>query len=401
MGRLNETRVLLGVSGGIAAYKAPALVRALQAEGAKVRVVLTKSAEEFVSPLVLQTLTASPVGRSLFDPGWELQIGHIELARWADVVLVAPATANVIGKLANGIADDLLTTVLLATTAPVLIGPAMNTQMLSHAAVRQNLARLRARAGHTIVEPDEGSLACGEVGPGRLPDPDAWIAEIERVRGGGLLAGRRVCVTAGPTREHFDPVRFNSNPSSGKMGYAIARAAWAAGADVSLISGPVALAAPYGVPVQRVETAEDMYHAVMRTPSDLLIMAAAVADYRPDETLSEKKKKEEGDWVPRLVRTRDILAELNASPQRPPVVVGFAAETEDIEGNALGKLERKGLDGIIANSVKGPSGAFGNDENHVVLLTRAGARAEEGPAPKWSIARSIVAWAATLPPRNA
>jgi phosphopantothenoylcysteine decarboxylase/phosphopantothenate--cysteine ligase len=393
---LRGRRVLLGVSGGIAAYKAPQLVRDLRAAGAEVRVVLTRGAAEFVSPMALQVVSGNRVGTELFELSFEHEIGHIELARWADVVLIAPATANCVARLANGMADDLLTTVVLATRAPVVVAPAMNTQMLGHAATQENLARLGAREGVCVVPSDAGELACGEVGAGRLPDGPVLIAELERALAPRLLAGRRVTITAGPTREHFDPVRFISNPSSGRMGYALAQAARACGADVTLVSGPVAIAPPWGVRVARVETAAEMRDAVAEHRADILIMAAAVADYTPAERLDQKKKKSDGDWVPRLVRTVDILAEVSAGAARPTLVIGFAAETEHIEENALRKLFGKRLDGIVANSVAGTEGAFGNGTNRVTMMAPSHPKVVAGPAPKEEVAYAIIDWIGTL-----
>jgi phosphopantothenoylcysteine decarboxylase/phosphopantothenate--cysteine ligase len=398
---MNETwsgrRVLLGAGGGIAAYKAPELVRALTREGAQVRVVLTESAEQFVSPLALQALSQQPVGRSLFDPGWEHQIGHIELARWADAIIVAPATANLVARLAHGMADDLLTTVILASRAPVLVCPSMNTQMLAHAATQANLEILRQRAGCVVVAPDAGDLACGETGAGRLPDPDVILQHLGRTLAPQRLAGQHVVVTAGPTREAFDAVRFLSNRSSGKMGYALALEAWRAGARVTLISGPVTLPPPAEVHLVRVTSAAQMHQAVLDARAEVLIMAAAVADYTPAELVTHKRKKSAGDWTPTLVRTRDILSDLAEHPQRPPVVVGFAAETEEVEAYAQGKLDRKRLDGIVGNSVAGPDGAFENDHNTVVLLAPQRPAVHLGPAPKRAVARGIIDWIASLP----
>lgn len=392
MSRLRGKKILLGVGGGIAAYKAPALVRALKQQGAEVRVVLTRAGEAFVTPMTLQVVSEERVATTLLDPAFEHEIGHIALARWADVILLAPATADLIGRMRMGLADDLLTTILLATTAPIVVAPSMNTRMLEHEAVQENLAVLRTRSRVTLVEPDAGVLACKETGAGRLPDPDVLIAALDRALHGHRMVGRRVVVTAGPTREFFDPVRFLSNPSSGKMGYSLAAAAWAAGADVTLVSGPVHLPPPHGVRVHRVVSAQEMHDAVMGHPCDVLIMAAAVADYTPNERLEHKRKKDAGPWDPSLGRTVDILATLAKHPARPPVVIGFAAETTDVLENAVRKLELKALDGIVANSVYGPTGAFGNDESTVILLSRGGHRHEFGPSPKREVADHIIEW---------
>lgn len=395
MSGLEGRRIVLGVGGGIAAYKAAELVRVLRREGAEVRVVMTASAEEFITPLTLQALSGHRVGRSIFDASFEEEIGHIELARWAELLIVAPATANLVARLRAGMADDLLTTIALATTAPVLVCPAMNTQMWGHPAVQENVAVLSARRRTSVLMPDEGVLACREVGPGRLPDPPVLVAHADRLLHGRLLSGKRVVVTAGPTREFFDPVRFLSNPSSGKMGYSLAAAAWAEGAEVRLITGPVSLTPPVGCEVVPVVAADEMRDAVLASAADILIMAAAVADYTPSERLPQKRKKMAGPWDPKLRRTPDILTDLGGHRDRMPVVIGFAAETDDIIPNAIRKLETKGLDGIVANSVYGPTGAFGNDASTVTLIRRGGHRHEFGPSPKREVARHIVEWIAS------
>ncbi|MFT6399106.1 MAG: phosphopantothenoylcysteine decarboxylase/phosphopantothenate--cysteine ligase [Bradymonadia bacterium] len=390
MTRLAGKRIVLGVGGGIAAYKAPTLVRALREQGALVRVVLTEGGASFVSQLALQVVSENRVGRSLLDPASEYEIGHIETARWADVVLVAPATANLIARIRAGMADDLLTTVVLATMAPLVLAPSMNTQMLRASATQENLEVLRSR-GAMVVIPDVGELACKEVGAGRLPDPLVLIAEVERALTPQRLAGVKVTVSAGPTREHFDPVRFLSNPSSGKMGYAIAAAAFAEGADVILISGPSSLDIPPGVRRRSVTTAAEMCAAVQAAGGDVLIMAAAVADWTPGERDSEKRKKRDGDWQPTLVRTTDILREVSGSGHRPRVVIGFAAETQDVLGNAREKLASKNLDAIVANDVS--VGGFGTDGNAVTLIT-ATEEKPFGPAPKRVIGDHIIDWVA-------
>lgn len=388
-------RILLAVTGGIAAYKAAGIVRHLIGLGAEVRVVMTASAEEFITPLTLEVLSERPVVTELFRPGAESEIGHIELARWPELVLIAPATANVIAKMRHGFADDLLTTILLATTAKILVCPAMNTQMLMHPATQENIAALRARANTHILEPDAGHLACGEVGAGRLPDPDVIEDALAMVLEPKPLAGVSMLVNAGPTREHFDPVRFLSNPSTGKMGYALATKARHLGATVTLVSGPTALAAPRGVPTIPVVSAADMRDAVLSQRADVVVLSAAVADYTPAESLEHKRKKDEGPWSPALARTDDILATLGRSEQRPRTLVGFAAETRDIEAHARKKLESKRLDGIVANNVGGPNGAFGNEENTVTLIDRHATRALPS-ASKIEIAREICLWIADL-----
>lgn len=394
--RLNARRVVVGVGGGIAAYKAAELVRALTKAGAEVRVVMTESATRFVTPLTFQALSGHPVGTSLFDPGYEHEIGHIELARWADAIIVAPATANLIARMAHGMADDLLTTVLLATRARVLVCPAMNTQMLKHPATVANLETLAARDGVVVVPSDHGELACHEVGAGRLPDAPVIVDWCARALATGALRGRRVVVSAGPTREHFDPARFLSNPSSGAMGFALAAAAWEEGADVTLVAGPVSLATPTGVTRIDVRSAADMADAVGRPEADVLVMAAAVADWAPSEQAEHKRKKGEGPWSPTLERTPDILAAIGSSSSRPRLLIGFAAETRDIETYAQQKLEAKRLDGIVANDVGGDTGAFGNPDNTVSLLSNRLETRRVGPLPKRDVAAYIVRWLVDL-----
>ena len=396
---LHGKRVILGISGGIAAYKGPALVRALVEAGAEVRVILTRSAVEFVAPLALQAVSHNAVGLDLFDPAYEAQIGHIELARWADAVLVAPTTANLLARLAYGLCDDLLTTVLCATRAPVVLAPAMNSQMLAHPAVQANLALLAAREGHLIVQPDQGALACQEIGPGRMPDPEVLIAALAGALSPRRLEGRRALITAGPTREAIDPVRFLSNPSSGKMGFAVARAAALLGARVTLVAGPVSLPDPVGVERIDVVSAEEMFEAVMARVQhpdpdqrpEVVVKAAAVADWRPAQVADHKVKKTEGEQLTLVMeRTRDIRAGLGALPDdRRPILVGFAAETRDLDRYALDKLNRKNLDMIVANQVSGPTSAFGADLNAVTLFDRQGGRVDLGPAPKDEIAAGI------------
>ena len=396
MSSLRGIKVLLGVSGGIAAYKSAALIRHLRGQGCVVRVVMTAAAREFITPLTLEVLSEHPVTTELFQPGFESEIGHIELARWPDVVLVAPATANVIAKARAGIADDMLTTILLATTARVLWCPAMNTQMLGHPATVENVEALRQRRLNHVLDPDAGELACHEVGAGRLPDPPVIEAALRRVLTPQLLAGRRVLITAGPTREYFDPVRFLSNPSTGRMGYALAEACAAAGATVTLVSGPTTLPAPWNVRVVRVGSARQMRDAVFAEPCDIAVMAAAVADWRPSEQLPHKRKKATAPWIPTFERTDDILAQLSESPQRPALLVGFAAETEHVIDNARIKLERKGIDGIVANDVGGSNGAFGNPNNTVTLIDAHGGSRVLPEAGKRDIADEICRWIATL-----
>lgn len=370
--RLEGKTIVVGLSGGIACYKAAELVRALVRAGATVRVMMTAAAQEFITPLTLQTLSGHPVATNTFDLTQESQIGHIQLADAADAIVIAPATANVIGKIANGIGDDVLTTVLLATRAPVVIAPAMNVNMYENPLVQGNLNRLRAGGFH-IVEPGEGFLACGWEGKGRLADLDVLLAEIERVLSPQDLRGERVLVTAGPNREPIDPVRFISNRSTGKMGFAVAAAAWRRGAEVTLVAGPTALATPHGVRRRDVSSAEEMRAAVVDefATTSILFMAAAVADYRPARVAQEKLKKGSGRLVLELDRTVDILAEL-APRKGERFVVGFAAETEQVIANAERKLEEKNLDLIIANDVASSETGFAVDTNAVTMIDRSG-----------------------------
>ncbi len=370
---LNGRQILLGVSGGIAAYKAADVASQLGKRGATVTAVMTRAACEFITPLTLQTLTRRPVVTTLFDASAPDEIEHIALARAADLVVIAPCTANVLAKLAHGIADDPLTTICLATEAPLLLAPAMNTKMWEHDATRANVATLRDR-GASIVAPDEGELACGEVGPGRLATVDKILAAVERQLARPQdLAGAHVVVTAGPTREAIDPIRFISNYSSGKMGFALAEAAAARGARVTLVSGPTQLAAPAGVDTVRVETAAEMADAVFAAAGDaqVFIGAAAVADFTPVAPADQKIKK--GESAPRLdlKPTTDILATL-AQEGTGRLHVGFSMETDCVERYAREKLERKRLDLIVANDVTQDGAGFGHDTNAVMILDRQG-----------------------------
>jgi len=382
-------RVVLGVSGGVAAYKSAELVRRLRERGCEVRVVLTDAGRAFITPLTLQAVSGNPVRTELLDPAAEAGMGHIELARWAEVVLAAPASADLMAKLAHGLADDLLTTLSLATTAPLVLVPAMNRQMWAAAATQANRRLLEAR-GARLMGPLEGEQACGETDPGRMLEPVDIVARLLDAPAGGPLAGRRVLVTAGPTREPLDPVRYISNHSSGKMGYALAAAAAEAGAAVTLVSGPTALAAPPGVERVAVTTAQEMFEAVMARVQacDVFIAAAAVADYRADAASREKIKKGEGGLEIRLVQNPDILAEVAALPDAP-FTLGFAAETGDVEENALAKLRRKSLDMIAANRVGVPESGFDSDRNAVVVLWEGGQR-ELPLASKTELARTLV-----------
>jgi phosphopantothenoylcysteine decarboxylase/phosphopantothenate--cysteine ligase len=389
---LEGRRAVLGVGGGIAAYKAAEIVRLLAkppeegGEGAaEVRVVMTEAATRFVTPLTFQTLSGHPVGTTLWDLTAESEIGHVALAQRADLVVVAPATADLIGRYAGGLADDLLTTVLLATTAPVAVAPAMNPAMWRHPAVEANVAVLRQR-GVAVIDPVEGPLASrAEVaaGPGRMAEPAAVVEALGDLLAPKDLAGLPVLVTAGPTREALDPVRFLTNRSSGRMGCAIARAARRRGARVTLVAGPLEVPEPGGVEVVRVETAAEMAEAVLGRAADaaVVVMAAAVADYRPVRPEAQKVKKQAGQegWQVELVRNLDILAELGrrrregqGAGRRGPVLVGFAAETADLVHHAREKLVAKGADLIVANDVTAPGSGFGAETNQVVLVSGAG-----------------------------
>jgi len=366
--------IVLGVSGGIAAYKSVELLRQLVKSGASVRVLMTENAGWFVGSLTFEALSGKPVCSDLFKAGHDASIGHIAWAEEADAVVVAPATANVIGKLAGGIADDALTTFMLAVTAPVLICPSMNTDMYLSPAVQRNLDRLE-RYGHQVLRPDSGELACGVIGPGRLPEPEEIRNRLVKLMLSGDLSGKQVLVTAGPTQEPMDPVRFISNPSSGKMGYAIAAAAEQRGGRVTIVSGPTALADPYGVTVIRVQTAQQMADAVFTSAdqADIIIKAAAVSDYRPEETSGEKIKKNSQDLLVKLVRTTDILAEIGKH-KGDRFLVGFAAETQGLDRHAIEKLSRKNLDMIVGNIVKGAETAFGSDRNQASFYYRDGSQ---------------------------
>ena len=376
-------RVLLGISAGIAAYKSALLARLLKQAGCEVRVVMTQGAQAFITPLTLQALTGETVRTSLLDPEAEAGMGHIELARWADTILIAPATADLMARLAVGMADDLLTTLCLASDAEKVMAPAMNQAMWAHPATQRNAIRL-AEDGWRLLGPDSGDQACGDVGPGRMLEPEAILEALRVAEGAantdkGPASGLTITITAGPTREPLDPVRYLSNHSSGKMGYALAEAAAALGARVKLISGPVALACPTGVECLEVETAREMHAAAQRLApeSDLFIGCAAVADYRSETAAEHKIKKVEGEdaLTLRLVKNPDIIAAVAALPEASrPLVVGFAAETRDVERYARDKLARKGLDMVVANDVSCEGLGFGADDNAAVLLWRAGPR---------------------------
>ncbi|MCC5861008.1 MAG: bifunctional phosphopantothenoylcysteine decarboxylase/phosphopantothenate--cysteine ligase CoaBC [Gammaproteobacteria bacterium] len=388
-----QQRVLLGVTGGIAAYKSAELVRALRERGCEVQVVMTRGAREFIGAATLQALSGRPVREDLWDAAAEAAMGHIELARWADCVLIAPATAQCLARLAHGLADDLLSTLCLATDAPVYLAPAMNRLMWAHPATRANCEVLAAR-GVTLLGPGIGDQACGETGPGRMLEPQALVAAVLKDPA-GPLAGRTVMITAGPTREPIDPVRYLTNRSSGKMGFALAAAAREAGARVVLVTGPVALATPPGVERVDVETAAELHEAVHRRVGDcdIFIGAAAVADYRPREYAGEKIKKRDATLTLTLDRSPDVLASVAALASRP-FTVGFAAETCEVERHAREKLARKQLDMIVANQV-GPGRAFDTEDNELLVLWPEEGCQVFARAPKRELAEALIALIAT------
>ncbi len=373
---LSGKHILLGITGGIAAYKCPDLVRHLKKAGAQVRVVMTESASHFVTPMTLQALSGNAVSRDLFDPSAELSMSHIELAKWADLLLIAPATANIIAKMANGIADDLLSTICLATPAKLVIAPAMNQQMYKAAATQQNLASLASR-NTLILGPDDGFQACGDFGPGRMVEPATIVEHVEGYfLATATLVGTEITITAGPTIEELDPVRYISNYSSGKMGYAIAQAAAEMGATVNLISGPVNLATPNNVNRINVKSANEMCDAALKlaTKSSIFISCAAVADYRAETIAKQKIKKtdDNNELVIKLVKNPDIVASIAALKKGRPFVVGFAAETNNIKAYALKKLTTKNLDLICANDVSDKSIGFNSDQNALTIYWQNG-----------------------------
>ncbi|MEP6222069.1 bifunctional phosphopantothenoylcysteine decarboxylase/phosphopantothenate--cysteine ligase CoaBC [Marinobacter sp.] len=384
-------RILLGVTGGIAAYKSAELVRLLKKSGHEVRVVMTRGAEAFVTPLTFQALSGEPVRTSLLDPEAESGMGHIELAKWADQVVIAPASADFIARLAQGMADDLLTTLCCATEAPIAVAPAMNQAMWGNRRTQRNIGLLAADAQVTLWGPGQGAQACGDVGAGRMLEPTVLFDLISAATN-GPLAGRRVVITAGPTREPIDPVRYISNYSSGKMGYALASAARMAGANVVLVSGPVSIEAPAGVEVRSVTTAQDMLEyasGAVDEGCDLFIATAAVADYRPDSCAGDKIKKTDEGMSLSLVRNPDTLAAIAARADAP-FTVGFAAETRDVEHYALDKLTRKKLSMIVANDVSAPGLGFNSDNNAVIAFWPQG-REAIGPDTKLAIAERLIA----------
>jgi len=393
-------RILLIVGGGIAAYKSLELVRRLKERGASVRVILTSGGAEFVTPLSFSVLSEDKTFTDLFDLKDEAEIGHIRLSREADLVVVAPATADLLAKMATGLAGDLASTVLLATDKRVLVAPAMNVRMWQHPATRRNVASLRADGIH-FVGPEEGEMACGEHGPGRMAEPASIVEAIARLFEGkrqGPLSGRHVLITSGPTHEPLDPVRYIANRSSGKQGHALARAALALGAHVTLVSGPVTLPDPEGVDVVKVETAQEMLDAVLDAlPADIAICAAAVADWHAAAQGAQKLKKTSGaDVSLTLEQNPDILATIAiGGPQRPDLVIGFAAETENVVDNALSKRRAKGADWIVANDVSAETGIMGGDRTRVHLVTGAGVE-DWPPMTKDEMAARLLARAAEV-----
>ena len=371
---IDKKNIVLGVSGGIAAYKSAEFLRLLVKNGAKVRVIMTQNANAFVGPVTFEALSGQKVCTSLFERDGDASIKHIDWAAEADAVVIAPATANVVGKFAHGIADDALSTFILAVTCPVLVCPSMNTQMFESRSVQRNLDRLKAD-GYFVIDPESGELACGTIGPGRLPEPEDILDRLLYTLYPKDLAGEHILVTAGPTCEHFDPVRFISNPSTGKMGFAVARAAEHRGGKVSLVTGPTNLADPNHVSVIRVRTAQEMAAEVFERmdASDIIIKTAAVSDYRPQDQVRYKIKKGEEEHVLVLEKNLDILKELGRR-KKHQILVGFAAETENLEENAAKKLAEKHLDIIAGNLIGEPSSGFGTDTNTVTLFYKDGTK---------------------------
>jgi len=387
---IKNKNIVIGVCGGIAAYKSIELLRLLQKRGANVRVIMTHNAKAFVGPLTFEALSGRSVCTSLFEKGEDVSIKHIQWANEADAVIIAPATANIIAKLANGLADDALSTFMLAVKSPVILCPSMNTNMYENRAVQRNLDVLEAD-GYHIVEPGEGELACGTSGAGRLPEPAYIVDRLLNRLAPKDLKGKRVLVTAGPTRENIDPVRFISNPSSGRMGYAVARAAEFRGAKVVLIAGPTNLPDPVNIDVVKVRTAGDMALAVFdhMDDSDIIIKVAAVSDYRPKERAERKIKKQKDEIVLPLQKTQDILKEVGMR-KKDRVLVGFAAETEDLEKNAGKKLFEKNLDIIVGNLVNQPRSGFGTDTNKVILFYKDGTKEDLPEMEKDAVAHILL-----------
>ena len=394
MSSLSQKRIILGITGGIAAYKSAEITRRLQDEGAEVRVVMSESAQEFIRPLTLQALSGNPVHTDLLDPEAEAAMGHIELARWADLVLIAPATANFVATLNQGSANDLMSSICLATTAPVMIAPAMNQAMWSNSASQQNIESLKQREV-IILEPDNGIQACGDVGPGRLPQPETIVRQVGSVFKTGEMTGKKVVITAGPTREAIDPVRYISNHSSGKMGYAIADAMIDAGAEVILISGPVSLKQPDRCTLVSVTSAHEMLEAATEAAkgTNIFISAAAVADYYITETSDQKIKKKSDKMTLNLAKTPDIVSIIKENNPKL-FVLGFAAETQKVEQYAREKLARKNLDAIIANDVSREDIGFNSDDNEALWVEQESTH-HFSKCNKAQLARDLVALLAT------
>ncbi|EUJ24632.1 phosphopantothenoylcysteine decarboxylase/phosphopantothenate--cysteine ligase [Listeria grandensis FSL F6-0971] len=394
---LDGKNILLAVSGGIAVYKAVALTSKLTQAGANVKVMMTKSAQEFVPMLSFQVLSRNDVYTDTFDEKDSGVVAHINLADWADLVIVAPATANVIGKMANGIADDMVTTTLLATEAPIWVAPAMNVHMIAHPAVVRNINQLYAD-GVRFIEPSEGYLACGYVGRGRLEEPERIVGHLTSffAEKNTTLAGRKVVVTAGATIEKLDPVRYFTNHSTGKMGFAIAETAARYGAEVVLVTSSTKLPVPHGVQAVYIETAQEMYHEVMKQQdsADIFVMSAAVADYTPKVIHEHKIKKQPGDFAVEMVRTKDILAEIGQHKRAEQVVIGFAAETQNVKENALKKLHAKNADMIVANNVAQIGAGFGVDTNQVTFYGQEDSERVFPMLSKQEVAREIIEQAA-------
>ncbi|KFA88505.1 bifunctional phosphopantothenoylcysteine decarboxylase/phosphopantothenate--cysteine ligase CoaBC [Archangium violaceum] len=401
---LQGRRVIVGVGGGIAAYKACELVRELGRAGAQVRVAMTEAAKQFVTPLTFQALSGHPVLTDYFDPAQEGNFGHLDLARWAELYVVAPTTADLLARIRAGMGNDAVTTSLLAFRGPVLLAPAMNVAMWENERTQENVAALRAEPRFQFVGPGAGMLACGDVGAGRLAEVGAIVEAAASLFAPGPLAGRHVLISAGPTREYLDPVRFISNPSTGKMGMALAEAARGMGAKVTVVLGPVGVVERSGYEVVDVVSAEDMAREVLARVDgvDCFIASAAVSDWKPETRASQKVKKSEGPETLTLVRTPDVLAEASrrvSGREKRPVLVGFAAETQRVVEYARDKLERKGLDAIVANDVSAPGAGFGVDTNQVTVLTRDGTQRELSGT-KREVARSILGLLhELLPPR--
>jgi phosphopantothenoylcysteine decarboxylase/phosphopantothenate--cysteine ligase len=394
MSSLSQKRIILGITGGIAAYKSAEITRRLQDEGAEVRVVMSESAQEFIRPLTLQALSGNPVHTDLLDPEAEAAMGHIELARWADIVLIAPATANFVATLNQGSANDLMSSICLATTAPVMIAPAMNQAMWSNSASQQNIESLKKREV-IILEPDNGIQACGDVGPGRLPQPEAIVQQVASVFKTGEMTGKKVVITAGPTREAIDPVRYISNHSSGKMGYAIADAMIDAGAEVTLISGPVSLKQPDRCTLVSVTSAHEMLEAATKAVQgiDIFISAAAVADYYITKSSDQKIKKKSDKMTLNLAKTPDIVSIVKKNNPKL-FVLGFAAETQNVEQYAREKLAGKNLDAIIANDVSREDIGFNSDDNEALWVEQESTH-HFSKCNKAQLARDLVALLAT------